>query len=39
MTILLRKLAGFAGLVHENMYRFTGWRFLSIGRYRSAACI
>ncbi|CAN7346497.1 circularly permuted type 2 ATP-grasp protein [Pararhizobium sp. LjRoot238] len=33
MTILLRKLAGFAGLVHENMYRFTGWRFLSIGRY------
>ncbi|NSY17085.1 circularly permuted type 2 ATP-grasp protein [Neorhizobium sp. AL 9.2.2] len=32
-TILLRKLAGFAGLVHENMYRFTGWRFLSIGRY------
>ena len=33
MTILLRKLAGFAGLLHENMYRFTGWRFLSIGRY------
>ncbi len=33
MTILLRKLAGFAGLVHENMYRFTGWRFLAIGRY------
>ncbi|MCL6706555.1 circularly permuted type 2 ATP-grasp protein [Pseudomonas sp. R2.Fl] len=33
MTILLRKLAGFAGLVHENMYRFTGWRFLTIGRY------
>lgn len=33
MTILLRKLAGFAGLVHENMYRFTGWRFLSIGRH------
>ena len=33
MTILLRKLAGFAGLVHENMYRFTGWRFLSLGRY------
>ncbi|OLP44041.1 circularly permuted type 2 ATP-grasp protein [Rhizobium oryziradicis] len=32
MTILLRKLAGFAGLVHENMYRFTGWRFLTIGR-------
>ncbi|MFC3164005.1 circularly permuted type 2 ATP-grasp protein [Ciceribacter thiooxidans] len=33
MTILLRKLAGFAGLVHENMYRFTGWRFLATGRY------
>jgi uncharacterized alpha-E superfamily protein len=33
MTVLLRKLAGFAGLVHENMYRFTGWRFMSIGRY------
>jgi uncharacterized alpha-E superfamily protein len=33
MTILLRKLAGFAGLVHENMYRFTGWRFLSLGRH------
>ncbi|KPF46285.1 hypothetical protein IP76_05140 [Rhizobium sp. AAP43] len=32
MTILLRKLAGFAGLVHENMYRFTGWRFLTLGR-------
>jgi uncharacterized circularly permuted ATP-grasp superfamily protein/uncharacterized alpha-E superfamily protein len=32
MTVLLRKLAGFAGLVHENMYRFTGWRFLIIGR-------
>lgn len=32
MTILLRKLAGFAGLVHENMYRFTGWRFLTVGR-------
>ncbi|MDB5525714.1 MAG: hypothetical protein JWM58_3477 [Rhizobium sp.] len=37
MTILLRKLAGFAGLVHENMYRFTGWRFLSIGRYLERA--
>lgn len=31
-TVLLRKLAGFAGLLHENMYRFTGWRFLVIGR-------
>ncbi|WP_230980222.1 circularly permuted type 2 ATP-grasp protein [Oryzicola mucosus] len=32
MTVLLRKLSGFSGLVHENMYRFTGWRFLEIGR-------
>ncbi|QQA41693.1 circularly permuted type 2 ATP-grasp protein [Pelagovum pacificum] len=29
---LLRKLSGFSGLIHENMYRFIGWRFLSIGR-------
>ncbi len=32
MGVLLRKISGFSGLVHENMYRFTGWRFLSIGR-------
>ena len=32
MTVILRKLAGFSGLVHENMYRFAGWRFLEIGR-------
>ncbi|MBL4813043.1 MAG: alpha-E domain-containing protein, partial [Rhodobacteraceae bacterium] len=32
MGELLRKINGFSGLVHENMYRFTGWRFLSIGR-------
>jgi uncharacterized circularly permuted ATP-grasp superfamily protein/uncharacterized alpha-E superfamily protein len=32
MTVLLRKIAGFSGLLHENMYRFTGWRFLEIGR-------
>ena len=32
MSILLRKISGFYGLVHENMYRFMGWRFLSIGR-------
>ncbi|MCC0021910.1 MAG: circularly permuted type 2 ATP-grasp protein [Nitratireductor sp.] len=31
-SILLRKISGFSGLVHENMYRFTGWRFLGIGR-------
>ena len=32
MGVLLRKITGFSGLVHENMYHFTGWRFLSIGR-------
>lgn len=32
MHVLLRKLSGFSGLVHENMYHFTGWRFMSIGR-------
>ncbi|MFC3220296.1 circularly permuted type 2 ATP-grasp protein [Tianweitania populi] len=32
MTVILRKLTGFSGLVHENMVRFTGWRFLEIGR-------
>jgi uncharacterized alpha-E superfamily protein len=30
--VLLRKINGFSGLVHENMYRFTSWQFLSIGR-------
>ncbi|MBS0124452.1 circularly permuted type 2 ATP-grasp protein [Thetidibacter halocola] len=32
MGILLRKIAGYSGLVHENMFRFDGWRFLTIGR-------
>ncbi len=32
MSVLLRKITGFSGLVHDNMYRFIGWRFLSIGR-------
>ncbi len=32
MGVLLRKITGFSGLVHENMYRFVGWRFLTIGR-------
>jgi uncharacterized circularly permuted ATP-grasp superfamily protein/uncharacterized alpha-E superfamily protein len=32
MSVLLRKVTGFSGLVHENMYRFPGWRFLSFGR-------
>jgi len=31
MSVLLRKISGFSGLVHENMYHFTGWRFLIIG--------
>lgn len=31
-SMLIRKLTGFSGLVHENMYRLTGWRFLTIGR-------
>ncbi|EAU40304.1 hypothetical protein FP2506_03720 [Fulvimarina pelagi HTCC2506] len=29
---VLTHLSGFAGLVHENMYQFTGWRFMQIGR-------
>lgn len=32
MSVLLRKTAGFAGIITENMYRFYGWRFLSLGR-------
>ena len=32
MGVLLRKITGFSGLVHDNMYRFTGWRFLTLGR-------
>ncbi len=28
----LRVIGGFAGLVHESMYRLNGWRFLSLGR-------
>ncbi len=31
MGVLLRKISGFNGLVHENMYKSAGWRFLSIG--------
>ena len=37
LSALLRKLAGFSGLVHENMYRFLGWRFLTIGRLHERA--
>jgi uncharacterized circularly permuted ATP-grasp superfamily protein/uncharacterized alpha-E superfamily protein len=29
---LLRQMAGFSGLVQENMLRSIGWRFMSIGR-------
>ena len=32
LGVALRRIAGFSGLVNENMYRFTGWRFLEIGR-------
>jgi uncharacterized circularly permuted ATP-grasp superfamily protein/uncharacterized alpha-E superfamily protein len=32
LSVLLRKLAGFAGLVNDNMFRFSGWRFMSMGR-------
>ncbi len=31
ISVLLRQVTGFAGLVHENMYRSNGWRFLSLG--------
>lgn len=31
VSVLLRMLTGFSGLVHENMYRSPGWRFLSLG--------
>jgi len=31
ISSLLRQISGFAGLVHENMYRSDGWRFLSLG--------
>ena len=40
MGVLLRKISGFSGLVHDNMYRFTGWRFLRIGRaLERAICV
>jgi uncharacterized circularly permuted ATP-grasp superfamily protein/uncharacterized alpha-E superfamily protein len=32
LSVLLRRVAGLAGLVHENMYRSMGWRFLTMGR-------
>jgi uncharacterized circularly permuted ATP-grasp superfamily protein/uncharacterized alpha-E superfamily protein len=32
LGVLLRKITGFNGLVHENMHRTSGWRFLTMGR-------
>jgi len=32
MSVLLRKTAGFSGVVKDNIYRVYGWRFLSMGR-------
>ena len=32
LSVMLRKISGFSGLVHENMYRSAGWQFLTIGR-------
>lgn len=32
LGVLLRKITGFNGLVHENMHRSSGWRFLTFGR-------
>lgn len=32
MSVLVRKISGFSGLVQDNMYRFQGWRFLTMGR-------
>lgn len=32
MSALLRRIAALSGLVHENMERLNGWRFLSLGR-------
>ncbi|MTH79380.1 circularly permuted type 2 ATP-grasp protein [Paracoccus aestuariivivens] len=37
LSAILRKIAGFSGLVHENMYRFYGWRFLTLGRLHERA--
>ena len=32
LRVLLRKISGFNALVHENMHRSSGWRFLTLGR-------
>ncbi|XDB00103.1 circularly permuted type 2 ATP-grasp protein [Sulfitobacter sp. LCG007] len=31
-SVMLRKISGLSGLIHENMYRATGWQFLTVGR-------
>ncbi|MBP0617202.1 circularly permuted type 2 ATP-grasp protein [Jiella sp. KSK16Y-1] len=31
-SAVLTHMSGFAGLAHENMYQFTGWRFMQCGR-------
>lgn len=37
LSTLLRELAAISGLVHENMYRALGWRFLTLGRLQERA--
>ena len=32
MSVMLRKSAGFSGLVHDNMARSSSWNFLMLGR-------
>jgi uncharacterized circularly permuted ATP-grasp superfamily protein/uncharacterized alpha-E superfamily protein len=32
LRVLVRKVTGFSGLVHESMYHSTGWRLMCIGR-------
>ncbi|MBC7736263.1 MAG: alpha-E domain-containing protein, partial [Candidatus Saccharibacteria bacterium] len=39
MSVMLRKITGFSGLVHENMYRAAGWQFLTIGRSMERAAM
>ena len=31
-SVMLRKITGFSGLVHDNMVRAAGWQFLTLGR-------
>jgi len=32
ISVIIRKLTGFSGLVNDNMYRAMGWRFLAMGQ-------